>query len=451
MRRALTVLCAGSALALCDPAAAATLSVSGGVLEFNATGGRRNVVNFTQVAAGTVRVAREVIAGGDEDGITSASGCTANTVAVIYTCTGITSVVVNAGDGDDRISAAGLQAIRATLRGGPGHDVLTAGEQDDLLEGGAGDDTLTGGPGNGTLRGGPGDDLLYGGDGDEVLDGGEDNDRLQGNGGADVLRGGPGSDTTYHAHGNAETVTVTLDGAPGDGATGENDHVEADVEHVVAGSEAPDGGPGAVRIVGNAGANQLEVLKGNATIVGGAGLDQLLGGPHDDSIDAVDGGPDRVVCGAGTDTVLADEADDVAPDCEHVQRVAAPVEAPAPAPAPKPKPKPAVRQFKLKFGIQPANRGPTVGRLVEARLFRYLRKGSKVTLRCTRGCSGEFVTRAEGGRARVRLRDGLRLLRGTRVELRVARRGERTRFKRYRFERRGSTVKVVLVKRGVFR
>jgi hypothetical protein len=51
-------------------------------------------------------------------------------------------------------------------------------------------------------------------------------------------------------------------------------------------------------------------------IAGGRGRDVLRGNGGDDVIDARDGAADRVNCGAGTDTVLADAADRVR-RCEH--------------------------------------------------------------------------------------------------------------------------------------
>jgi hypothetical protein len=43
----------------------------------------------------------------------------------------------------------------------------------------------------------------------------------------------------------------------------------------------------------------------------------ILGGPGDDSIHSVNGAIDTVICGDGSDTVVADR-DQVAPDCENV-------------------------------------------------------------------------------------------------------------------------------------
>jgi Ca2+-binding RTX toxin-like protein len=102
---------------------------------------------------------------------------------------------VDAGDGHDRVNAAGVLAAPVTLLGGRGNDVLIGGTGHDSLDGGAGDDALFGGPGNDHLLGAAGNDLLAGGGGDDHLDGGAGRDILLGGEGADSLIGGAGQDT----------------------------------------------------------------------------------------------------------------------------------------------------------------------------------------------------------------------------------------------------------------
>jgi Ca2+-binding RTX toxin-like protein len=60
---------------------------------------------------------------------------------------------VNALNGDDALESSGLAAgaVRLTLDGGNGNDVLIGSQGDDVLDGGAGDDVLIGGPGNDVL------------------------------------------------------------------------------------------------------------------------------------------------------------------------------------------------------------------------------------------------------------------------------------------------------------
>jgi RTX calcium-binding nonapeptide repeat (4 copies) len=435
------------------PARAATLTVSAGTLDYSAADGRRNVVAFDQLGPNTVRVTRQLTAGGDEDAITSVSGCDPLTPNVSYSCAGVTRVVANGGDGDDRLDAGSLLSdgqlttIPATLRGGPGKDVLAAGDSADVLEGGDGDDTLTGGDGDSALRGDAGDDVVFGGIGNEIIEGGAGNDTLQGNRGRDSLRGGDGADGVLYADTAGAVVTVTLDGVADDGSPGEGDDAGADVENVTASSARPDGTPGAVVVTGNDASNALQVDAGAATIVGAGGPDVLTGGIHNDLIDARDGVVDRIACRDGADIVLADAADDVAADCEDVRREAAPAPPPAPTPTPAPKRKPAVRSFKPHFITRAAlAAGSELGRLEEIDRVGGLKARSKVTLRCVKACSRKVrVTRTANRKGRVRLvvRGGLIARKATRIELRVSRSGERTRWVRYRF------VRVVDRKRGL--
>ena len=90
---------------------------------------------------------------------------------------------VNAGGGNDKVILASDIPIPATLRGGPGNDVLIGGSVSDKILGGSGDDTLSGRRGDDWIFGGPGDDHLTGGPGD---------DQLRGGPGTDLLVGGPG-------------------------------------------------------------------------------------------------------------------------------------------------------------------------------------------------------------------------------------------------------------------
>jgi len=65
------------------------------------------------------------------------------------------------------------------------------------------------------------------------------------------------------------------------------------------------------------------VLKGNSgkdRIVGSTGRDVVSGGSGSDRIDVRDGKRDRVNCGRGRDTVIADSKDRVSDNCERVVR-----------------------------------------------------------------------------------------------------------------------------------
>jgi Ca2+-binding RTX toxin-like protein len=217
------------------------------------------------------------------------------------------SVTVDVGSHDDGAPGEGDTVTNVErVLGGSGADAILAGTTSSELVGAAGDDRLTGGAGNDVLRGD-----------DETGASGSGNDTLDGGAGADTLRGGDGVDTASYAS-RTTAVTVTLDDAPGDGQAAENDNVRSDIENVA-------GGAGADTLAGSATANALTGGAGNDHLTGGGGADTLDAGAGNDVIDAADGSPDAIACGPGDDTANADAQDAAATDCEHVNRLFAPV------------------------------------------------------------------------------------------------------------------------------
>jgi Ca2+-binding RTX toxin-like protein len=164
--------------------------------------------------------------------------------------------------GDDRIAG---EAGGDCLEGGRGADVLQGLEGGDLLLGFPGADLLEGGEGGDALSGGSGADVLRGGTGADRLDGGGGADRLEGGPGHDVLRAGAGRDRVYE----------------------------------VARSYLP---PGPI----DAGSNRVE------------------GGPGADAINVANGHRDKVSCGGGRDTVLADRGDKLR-GCERRRFLVSPI------------------------------------------------------------------------------------------------------------------------------
>jgi hypothetical protein len=73
---------------------------------------------------------------------------------------------------------------------------------------------------------------------------------------------------------------------------------------------------GGDRLYGYRGSDRLFGGAGGDVLVGGAGRDHLDGGAGNDRIFSRDGAIDRVVCGEGRDTVVADRNDQVRFDCE---------------------------------------------------------------------------------------------------------------------------------------
>jgi Ca2+-binding RTX toxin-like protein len=176
------------------------------------------------------------------------------------------------GAADDTLIGDGGSNI---LHGGGGNDTVDGGDGFDLLHGDTGNDKLNGSAGTDQMFGDGGNDTLVGGADNDTLSGGGDDDSLDGATGADVLNGNEGSDTVTYASRTA-AVDVTLDGAPNDGQTGENDLVKKDVENVTTGS-------------------------GN------------------DNVDSADGQVGKVSCGRGSDTVAArDTSDKIEDDCESI-------------------------------------------------------------------------------------------------------------------------------------
>jgi Ca2+-binding RTX toxin-like protein len=114
----------------------------------------------------------------------------------------VTSVVVNAGAGNDSVSLKGNRkhpfSIAATINGEDGNDRLTGGAGADLINGGAGNDRADGGDGNDQINGDAGDDRLDGGAGNDIMNGGDGNDRINAadRGGVDTVDGGAPVGTT---------------------------------------------------------------------------------------------------------------------------------------------------------------------------------------------------------------------------------------------------------------
>jgi Ca2+-binding RTX toxin-like protein len=163
-----------------------------------------------------------------------------------------------------------------------------------------------GGPGNDRLVGWGGDDLLDGGPGDDQFEKGSPSVRN----GNDVIVGGDGADEMYYRgdYGGAgpDPVTVSLDGAAGDGPAGQSDNVQVEA---VFGGEADDvlrGGPGADRLIGDRGADEIHGEAGNDFLDGDVGDDRIFGGDGDDELRGGDSSADLLDGGSGSDNFIAD-------------------------------------------------------------------------------------------------------------------------------------------------
>ncbi|HEX8121430.1 MAG TPA: calcium-binding protein [Solirubrobacteraceae bacterium] len=208
-----------------------------------------------------------------------------NTAGPILPGTGCVAVTAN----EVRCDATGVTTLNVST--GNGNDDLTLEQNVTVpttLLGGAGDDFIRGGGGSDNIQGGVGADTTYGGGGDDAV--------------------------SYDGRSAAQPVSVTLDGIANDGgaidASGaRSDDVRGDIERIT-------GGAGADTLVGNAWANVLR---------GGGGADTLRGGDGSDRLEAAADDVDtKIDCGPGTgDRVNLDATPlDPAPTgCETATRI----------------------------------------------------------------------------------------------------------------------------------
>ena len=157
---------------------------------------------------------------------------------------------------------------------------------------------ITGAPAPNHLRGGDFDDILVGGsppigappskiaNSDDVLEGRGGDDRLSGEGGNDLVSGGDGNDT--------------LNGG--------------------AGPDTVQGGNGNDTMTASVGGDSFSGGAGDDTMEGGTSIDRFFGGPGADSTDARDGNAELVDCGTEVDFADVDLRDNVADNCENVDR-----------------------------------------------------------------------------------------------------------------------------------
>lgn len=80
------------------------------------------------------------------------------------------------------------------------------------------------------------------------------------------------------------------------------------------------GNGGRDRLLGGSGNDTLLGGRGGDRIFAGSGRDVVVSGAGNDRVSTRDSSRDRVACGPGFDTVVADRRDAVAADCESVRR-----------------------------------------------------------------------------------------------------------------------------------
>jgi hypothetical protein len=201
-------------------------------------------------------------------------------------------------------------AANITCLGGPcvgteQNDRITGSLEDDVIQALGGRDHVTGRGGDDSVDGGRGGDEITGGDGGDSLIGGR---------GPDEIGGGPGTPD--------DTPTTRFSCTLSDASTGI--FVSTEGYQGLSGDDGNDllaAGRDNDYLLGGAGRNDLSGNGGSDCLVlSGDENERVSGGDGDDLFFAAEFNGDDIFCGAGHDTVRADEEDRVATDCEDVFR-----------------------------------------------------------------------------------------------------------------------------------
>jgi hypothetical protein len=301
----------------------------------------------------------------DTISLTCVGGQARHQGADLMSCAGLTYLSLQGGDGADTLDVSSLTRAdfpaltQVSLHGGDDADTIRGSQLGDDITADSvdtvaandGDDEVAGG---GSVTLGAGDDLATATFGS--VDGGPGDDRFDGISNGPVI-GGPGTDTlaldfTTAPAGVVTSFVITSDNFHFRAELAPIPAVEADISVAAVERyeiELPTSGtnqvdarafPGQLDLVGKGGADTFLGGPGEDFLDGGSGVDQITGGPGfdyivagpgDDTVTTRDGEPDRVLCGDGTDTVVAD-ASDLLVACETVQL---PVSPPAIATTPE--------------------------------------------------------------------------------------------------------------------
>jgi hypothetical protein len=263
VRRALLLAGAvsGALLSFSAPAVAdSNISIAGGILYWRSEdAGISNQLTVDTASGNKVHFVDEA----DPYGMRAQTAqCTPGRLnsagnAVEVTCerTGVTSVTLEMGPGEDRVKYE-IGDLPVNAAGADGADWLTSA---------GANDSLTGGQGNDTLESGAGDDRLSGGEGDDTMAAGDGNDRLDGGVGADVLDAGVGNDEILAADG----VGDAIDCGPG------SDRINADPADRLVNCETESRSDVAPPAAGTAGARGAEDDVRPVLQVGGATLQKI--------------------------------------------------------------------------------------------------------------------------------------------------------------------------------
>lgn len=198
-----------SLVPMAGSAGASTVSLLGGVLDYNSSGNTLNDVTIAPQGGLNYRVS--------DPGETSVVGvgCTPVSLTSIDCPSALfSSIDVSLGDQDDSVSISGSRS--AVLHGDAGDDTITGGSAADTIDGGDGIDVLSGAGGNDAINSldgfidqvqcGSGADSVVG-DSFDILSGDCEVTDLHANGGGNGSNGSNGNDGSNGGNGNGGAVT----------------------------------------------------------------------------------------------------------------------------------------------------------------------------------------------------------------------------------------------------
>jgi microcystin-dependent protein len=194
---------------------------------------------------------------------------------------------------------------------------LFAGDGNDTINGLGGNDTIYGMGGIDTLSGNDGDDIIISGDGNDTLNGGNNNDtliggsgndRLDGGTGVNVMQGGSGDDLYIVSNATDSIFELVNDGFDRVEVNAASFTLGANIENMTytgAGTFTGTGNALDNVIIGGTGVDNLMGMGGNDTLRGGTGAANFLFGGAGDDLYIVEAVGDSVieVAGEGTDFV----------------------------------------------------------------------------------------------------------------------------------------------------
>lgn len=184
------------------------VNVDGQEQEFTAEEARRLIIdggdgNDKIVAGEDVKTALHIVGGRGDDTIITGRGND-----IVYDNYG--SNYISTKDGNDVVIANQLDykngkpvgedkrnAFQKLWDKITGNDERAHAVKGNVIDGGAGDDYLEGGLGQDAIYGGDGNDVIYGLDGDDTIYGGAGDDYIDGGRGNDTLYGGAGNDKVF--------------------------------------------------------------------------------------------------------------------------------------------------------------------------------------------------------------------------------------------------------------